>query len=161
MAIYQGPPRPFRLISLVQPEPKHLLAALAVADLTDQEKEWFRRAQRDDGCFYFVVQRQERLLGQVFLHDIDRNEQEALIGYHVFRSKDRRHGYGSDALRAICDYAAGELHLRRLLVITSLDNVASRRIAVKAGFRELGAAREGPQLVVCERLPGIETSPSP
>ena len=160
MAIYQGPPRPFRLISLVQPEPKHLLAALAVADLTDQEKEWFRRAQRDDGCFYFVVQRQERLLGQVFLHDIDRKEQEALIGYHVFRSEDRRQGYGSDALRAICDYAAGELHLRRLTVITSLDNLASRRIAVKAGFRELGTAREGPHLVVYERLPRAEAEPA-
>ena len=160
MAIYQGPPRPFRLISLVQPEPKHLLAALALANLTDEEKGWFRRAQTDDGCFYFVFQRQERLIGQIVLHDIDRKEQEALIGYHVFRPEDRRQGYGSDALKAICDYAAGEFHLRRLVVITSLDNLASRRIAVKAGFRELGAAREGPHLVVYERLPGAKDEPA-
>ena len=144
----------------MQPEPKHLVAALAEADLTDEEKEWFRRAQRDDGCFYFVVQHQAKLIGQVVLHDIDRKEQEALIGYHVFRSEDRRQGYGSDALRAICDYAAGELHLRRLLVITSLDNLASRRIAIKAGFRELGPAREGPQLIVYERLPGATDEPA-
>ena len=160
MAIYQGPPRPFRLISLVQPEPKHLLAALAVADLTDEEKGWFRRAQTDDGCFYFVVQRQERLIGQIVLHDIDRKEQEALIGYHVFQPEDRRQGFGSDALKAICDYAAGELRLRRLVVITSLDNLASRRIAIKADFREIGPAREGPQLVVYERLPGGKNEPA-
>ncbi len=160
MAIYQGPPRRFRLISLVQPEPKHLLAALAVADLTDEEKEWFRRAQRDDGCFYFVIQRQGRLIGQILLHDIDRKQQEALVAYHLFRPEDRHQGYGTDALRAIYDYASGELHLRRLVVITSLDNLAARRIAVKAGFREVGAAREGPQLVVYERLPGAEDEPA-
>ena len=160
MAVYEGSPLPFRLISLVQPEPKHLLAALAVADLTDEEKGWFRRAQRDDGCFYFAVQRQGTLIGQVVLHDIDRKEQEALIGYHVFRPEDRHQGYGTDALRAICDYASGELHLRRLVIITVLDNLASRRIAVKAGFREVGAAREGPQLVVYERLQGAKDEPA-
>ena len=160
MAVYEGPPRRFRLISLVQPKPQELFRALAAADLPNWVKQWFSSAQSDEGCFYFGIQRKGRLVGQILLHDIDRKQQEALVAYHLFRPEDRGQGYGTDALRAICDYTAGELHLRRLVIITALDNLASRRIAVKASFREVGAAREGPQLVVYERLPGAEDEPA-
>ena len=136
----------------MEPEPRQLLTALATTDLTDSQKDWFHRAQSDNWCFFFAVQRREGLIGQILVHDIDWTRSEALIGYHLFRPEDRGQGYGTAALRALCDYAFRTLGLRRLVIITSRDNVASRRIAAKAGFRELGVAREGPNLVVYQQL---------
>ncbi len=84
------------------------------------------------------------------LHDMDLGAGEGMVGYHIFRTRDRGRGYGTSALNALCSYAL-ELGLQRLVVITSVDNAASRRIAEKCGFRFIGPAREGPHLVVFER----------
>jgi len=112
---------------------------------------WFARAQRDDRCMYFAIQHEHELIGQIMLHDIDAPQREAMVGYHIFQLAQRGHGYGTAALTALCSYAFGTLGLMRLVAITSLDNVASRRLAAKCAFRELGAAREEPHLVVYER----------
>ena len=134
----------------MQPEPEQLLPALATADLTDGAKQWFSRAQSDEGCVYFTIQQEGRLIGQTLLHDIDREQREALVGYHIFRTAQRGRGYGTAALAALCHYAFEEGALQHLVMITSIDNTASRRIAEKCGFREIGPAREGPHLVAYE-----------
>ena len=133
-------------------------AALSQADLPDDQKMWFERAEHDARCVYFGIRRAHELIGQIFLHDLEVARREAMVGYHVFQPSRRGRGYGSAALTAICSYAFGALRLRRLVAITSLDNAASRRIAEKCGFRELGAAREGPHLIVYERTSSITTS---
>ena len=152
MTVYRGPPLPDGRISLVEPDHDEVVAALQVADLTDHQKSWFERARWDNGCYYFCLQHEGNVAGQVIVHDIDWEAKEAMVGYHLFRSENRGRGLGSAALIALCEYAFGRLGLRRLVAITSYDNVASRRIAAKAGFRELGPAREGPNLVVYEQL---------
>ena len=152
MTVYRGPPLSRSPISLVEPEPRQFLTALATADLADSQKDWFHRAQSDNGCFFFAVQHQGSVAGQIVLHDIDWEAKEAMVAYHLFRTENRGRGLGTAALKALCGYAFGRLGLRRLVAITSYDNVASRRIAAQAGFRELGAAREGANLVVYEQL---------
>ena len=152
MTVYRGPPLSRSPISVVQPDHDNVVDALLVADLTEHQKGWFERAQWEKDCYYFGVRHQGSIAGQIVLHDIDWEAKEAMVGYHLFRSESRGSGWGSAALKALCEYAFGRLVLRRLVAITSYDNVASRRIAAKAGFRELGAAREGPNLVVYEQL---------
>ena len=152
MTIYRGPPLSRSPISLVEPDHHVVVEAVHVADLTEHQKSWFERARWDKGCYYFGVQHQGKVAGQIVLHDIDWEAKEAMVAYHLFRTENRGRGLGTAALKALCEYAFGRLGLRRLVAITSYDNVASRRIVAKAGFRELGAAREGPNLVVYEQL---------
>lgn len=152
MTVYGGPPLARSPISLVAPDHDEVADALHIADLTEHQKGWFERARRDKDCYYFGVQHQGSIAGQIFLHDIDWEAKEAMVGYHLFRSENRGRGWGSAALKALSEYGFGRLELRQLVAITSYDNVASRRVAAKAGFRELGPAREGPDLVVYERL---------
>ena len=152
MAFYDGPPIAHDNLSLDKPRPSELTKSLRTADLNDEQKGWFERAEHDDACLFFAVFWDHVLIGQFFLHDADWSKREALVGYHIFQAGERGRGSGTAALTLLCDYAAGELGLRRLVAITGIDNQASRRIASKSGFREIDPAREGTHLVVYQRL---------
>ncbi|MEX1254323.1 MAG: GNAT family N-acetyltransferase [Dehalococcoidia bacterium] len=150
MTVYDGPALPAGPVSLVLPNEGLLRDALESADLADHETTWFDRARADHAIHYFAIERDGRLIGQIMLHDIDSAAGEGMVGYHIFLPEDRGQGSGSAALQAVCRYAFEQLDLRRLVAITTHDNAASRRIAVKARFREIGPAREGPDLVCYE-----------
>lgn len=151
MSIYEGlevGAGPVRITSVGSPEVE---AACATAELSEHQKTWFERAQRDERCVYFGIRSEGELKGQILLHDIDAARGEAMVGYHIFQASQRGLGIGTKALTELCTYAFATLRIRRLVAITSLDNMPSRRIATKCGFRERGAAREGSHLVVYER----------
>ena len=150
MAVYGGAARLSGPVALTAPRPDALAVALTTAELVDDAKTWFAQARNEESVLYFTIEAAGRLVGQIVLHDIDLPLREAMVGYHVFRAEDRGQGYGTAALRGLCAYAAQEMHLRRLVAITSLDNSPSRRRAIKAGFREIGPAREGPHLIAYE-----------
>jgi RimJ/RimL family protein N-acetyltransferase len=139
-------------VSLRAPAAGAVRLALAAAELTAHQVAWFERAASDDAIVYFAVSVKGRLGGQIMLHDIDRDGGVALVGYHIFRADDRGQGAGTATLALLCEYAFGELALRRLVAITGVANVASQRIAEKCGFTNKGKAREGAHLVVFERL---------
>ncbi len=50
----------------------------------------------------------------------------------------RRHGIASRAVALACRIAFADLRFRCLRVVVDPDNVASRRVAVRNGFREVG-----------------------
>jgi len=152
---YGGEPMQSGRVSLCAPTRRELSSAIAHSDLDEHQRGWFRRAERDDATLYFGVHVQDRVIGQIFLHDV--SGREAMVGYHVFRRADRRNGYGTEALSGLCEFALGGLAMRRLVAITGVGNAASRRIAMKCGFREIGAAREGPHLVCYERCRDTRT----
>ena len=152
MAVYDGPPIDNGLVALVTPELDELTIALATADITESEKGWFERAQSQEDLLYFSITLDAKLIGQMFLHDMDPDRHKAMVGYHIFDAEKRGKGYGTDALDALCHYALHDLGLDRLVMITTLENTASRRIAEKCDFQSIGPAREGPHLIVYERL---------
>ena len=47
----------------------------------------------------------------------------------------QRHGYATEAARALIDYAFGVMHLKRIVATTEYDNVASMGVMRKAGMR--------------------------
>ena len=152
MALYAGPPLECGSIALVKPDAGEVSAALAKADITDGAKGWYGRAQSQEALLYFSVALSTKLVGQIFLHDMDLDQHEAMVGYDIFDAEERRRGYGTAALDALCHYAVANLGLHRLVMITALENTASRRIAEKCGFLNIGPAREDPDLIVYERL---------
>ena len=62
------------------------------------------------------------------------------IGYWVAREA-RGRGVGTTALKALCSWAVNELGLKRLDLLTDPDNLASQRVAEKAGFQREGIMR--------------------
>lgn len=150
MALYDGPDLSLGAVSLAAPSPTRFATALREADLAGEEHTWFERAKHDDACLFFAMHRDNVVVGQIFFHDADWPKHESLVGYHIFRTDQRGRGTGTAALKLLRDYGARDLGLQRVVAITSIDNRASRGIASKAGFREIGPAREGEHLVVYE-----------
>jgi len=62
------------------------------------------------------------------------------IGYWVAREA-RGRGTATEALKALCRWCVDTLELKRLELLTDPDNVASQRVAEKAGFRREGILR--------------------
>ncbi len=107
---------------------------------------WARTRQ---DAYYFAIYRRAEAVGQIFLHDVDRHAATALVGYHLFEAHARGRGVGTRALGLLQEYAAEETDLKRLVIITTRDNAASRRVAEKRGFEYVGPQREHPEIGLC------------
>ena len=118
-------------------------------DVARRVERWLSRAQRQDDVRYFSAHEGAALVGQIFLHDIDTEHAEALVGYHLFERRFRGRGIGTKMLALLQRYVREETTLRRLVAITSDDNVASQRVALKCGFVHTGPPREDPVHGMC------------
>ena len=69
-----------------------------------------------------------------------RAEGRANISYWTYR-EHRGRGIATQAVRLVCEYAARELRIARVQLMTDVENAASRAVARKAGFVEEGVLR--------------------
>lgn len=76
---------------------------------------------------------------------IHREADCAEVGF-LFSPESQGKGYGSESLRAICDYAFRQGGIRRLTATVTFGNVASRKTLEKIGFRLEGELRESYQI---------------
>jgi ribosomal-protein-alanine N-acetyltransferase len=103
----------------------------------------YRREIRNDLAYpFFVFRKQDdALMGGCTLTNVRRGvTQSAAIGYWI-GERYARHGYMYAALRASLPFVFGILGLHRLEAACIPENEASRRLLLKAGFREEGRAR--------------------
>jgi RimJ/RimL family protein N-acetyltransferase len=80
------------------------------------------------------------IVGSIGLFHADWEVRSAEIGYGV-RSGERGKGYASEALRAVAGWALTEGGIQRAWLTANTDNLASIRVAEKAGFRREGTLR--------------------
>jgi RimJ/RimL family protein N-acetyltransferase len=104
------------------------------------ERETLERLSK--GQNYAIVERgTDELLGNCGLMDVDHIHRSAEVGLFIGEETKRGLGYGSEALRLICDYGFNVLNLGNIMLKTYSYNeraVASYR---KVGFREIGRRR--------------------
>jgi RimJ/RimL family protein N-acetyltransferase len=81
-----------------------------------------------------------RIVGSIGLFHADWEVRSAEIGYGVSGSQ-RGKGYASEALGAVARWALTEGGIQRAWLTASTGNVASVRVAEKAGFRREGTLR--------------------
>ena len=60
----------------------------------------------------------------------------------VILDAERRKGYATEALNAMCDYASNVLHLHQLYGVVGKDNQAALALYDKAGFEHQEALRD-------------------
>jgi RimJ/RimL family protein N-acetyltransferase len=90
------------------------------------------------GPYQFAVAEDGRVVGPIGMRVNE--SRTGHIGYWCAPGS-RGRGVVSRALVALCRYGFGELGLERLELITDPDNLASQRVAEKAGFRREGVLR--------------------
>jgi RimJ/RimL family protein N-acetyltransferase len=92
--------------------------------------------------FEFVIcSSSGRFLGACGLNSIDSVNARANLGYWV-RSTETRHGIATEATRQLVRWAFQNTDLIRLEIVVAKDNLASLRVAEKAGAIREGTLRQ-------------------
>jgi RimJ/RimL family protein N-acetyltransferase len=81
-----------------------------------------------------------RIVGSISLFHADWEVRSAEIGYGV-RGDGRGKGYATEALAALARWALSQGGIQRAWLTADADNLASVRVAEKAGFRREGTLR--------------------
>lgn len=97
------------------------------------------RGEFGDAHRFVIVDEAGGHLGNVGLNDLDALNRRANLGYWV-RSDRAGRGIATEAVRQLVTFAFAETDLERLEVVVSVENVASLRVAEKAGARDEGVA---------------------
>lgn len=97
----------------------------------------------------WLVVHRGAVIGDCGLHGLPDAQGQVEIGYGLAEGW-RGRGFGTEVVRTVADWLLGQPGVRALRAHTLPDNLASRRVLQKAGFRELGLD-EGQ--VLYERLP--------
>lgn len=148
-------------VSLRPPIPEIIHHSPKSSDVLSEVEGWRSTALAADDIYYFSIYRDDELVGQIFLHDIDWQIGESLVGYHLFQPRFRGIGIGTKALALLQRFVAEWGKLSRLIIITSADNTASQRVAQKCGFHYVGPPREDPNGLVFEWIvPKLTDQPS-
>ncbi len=87
-----------------------------------------------------VTDLDDRLLGTIVYFSVGTPDAFE-IGYHLFDAASRGRGLMSEALRLAVRYLFERHDVTRLQIATAADNEASKRLALKCGFRFEGALR--------------------
>lgn len=92
---------------------------------------------------HFVIQGNDGVaVGIATLTDIDWKNRKAFHGMKIANVQDRHKGIGTDAVMAIMRYAFDELQLNRLDGRWFEDNLASKNMYMKCGWKEEGIRKE-------------------
>jgi [ribosomal protein S5]-alanine N-acetyltransferase len=90
------------------------------------------------GSYYVLVAEDGSVLGRFNLYRFT-DDGTAELGYRVAQHAAGR-GVATAAVQELCRLAAARRGLRTLKAATNLDNVASQKVLVKAGFVPVGPA---------------------
>lgn len=97
--------------------------------------------ERNDEWSFLIVDAEDQLLGSCGIHRLDLKNGVGELGYWVKTSATRR-GIASEATRQLCRWAFEEAGLERIEILASIENLASQRVAEKAGGIREGLLRQ-------------------
>ncbi|MDD9932529.1 MAG: GNAT family N-acetyltransferase [Myxococcales bacterium] len=110
----------------------------------EESRQWLTQevARRVDGSGYAfaILDAAGAYCGGCGLNAIDRANRRANLGYWV-RTSHRGQGLATEAVRQLSAWAFEHTDLIRLEIVASIENVASIRVADKAGAVREGIAR--------------------
>ena len=121
------------------------LAVRAPFSLAMEEK-WFDQMvehQGKDRYMFVICLLDGRPIGSTDLREINMEDGHAAFGIAIGEKELWGRGYGTEALRAICDFGFGQLRLERIELDVYAGNPRAQRSYEKAGFTIEGTLRRG------------------
>lgn len=110
----------------------------------DQHKAWFDSVQQRNDLVIFGIRRLDgnKLIGSCQLNSINQIHRSAQLQIRIGEPSERGHGYGTQAVRLLLDFAFKDLNLHRVYLHVFRTNVAAIRTYVKSGFVQEGLLRQ-------------------
>ena len=107
----------------------------------ESEREWILQ-NSNQYEFAVVTLRDDKLIGNCSIHDIDQQKQCAEIGLFIGDEENRSKGYGQDVLNLLLDYAFNYLNLNNIMLKVFSFNERAINCYKKVGFKEIGRRRQ-------------------
>lgn len=132
---------------LVQKNSDHLSEFLDFVSLTKEVKDsenFIKRSiaqesQENENVFFITDN--DKIIGCIDLHNIDKTNKKAEIGYWLDKDYTRKNII-SDCVDKVCQIAFDKLNLNKLIILAEETNQASNSVAQKVGFYLDGIERE-------------------
>ena len=125
------------------PELENFVVGWAFPLSLEQQKQWFEKNMNDQKNFRFVIETpDDGAVGIVTLTSIDWKNRTATHGIKLANKEKRTKGIGTDTVMALMRYAFEELGLHRLDGSWFDENIASKSLYKKCGWKEEGVKRE-------------------
>lgn len=122
---------------------------LSTAQVKKRLEKVEKQIEEEKNNFYFTIRRRsenleenDRLIGFARFYWIEWNFGVGRVQLGIGDSKDRRQGYGREALDILLRFAFAELNLYAVRAVIPEYNTAARKLFVNAGFVEEGCQRE-------------------
>jgi len=80
----------------------------------------------------------DQALGMIDIFEFDFKNNRAGIGILIKETKDRKHGFASEALKLLTDYCFNHLYLHQLYCSISEENTSSINLFINQGFKKIG-----------------------
>jgi RimJ/RimL family protein N-acetyltransferase len=108
-----------------------------------QHAAWFSAVQQDCSTAIFGIRLREddRLIGYCQLVNIHWTHRSAELRIRLGEEQDRNHGYGSQAVQLLVEFAFRDLNLHRVMVHVFANNTRAERVYEKVGFLREGVLR--------------------
>ena len=106
------------------------------------QERWYEKHFADHNFRFIIETEEDGAVGVATLLDIDWKNRNAEHGIKLAKKAIRGKGIGKDAVMAIMRYAFDELGLERLNGSWFADNVASKTMYMKCGWKEEGIRRK-------------------
>ena len=103
--------------------------------------DWIQKQSNDKSTFRAIIDVSGLGIGTIILSDIDMKNGNAEIHIKLADANMRGKGYGTDAVRALTNFALNELRLNCVYCRVHADNIASQKMFLKCGFKQEGVLR--------------------
>ena len=106
----------------------------------EKERNWVREKLAEKAVLFSMIEKN----GGAFIGNIelmDPTDTEAELGVAITDAKQEL-GYGTEAIRAVTEYAFAQLGLKRIFLKVYPDNARAIRVYEKCGFREYDRTEE-------------------
>lgn len=107
-----------------------------------EEEEFLKKVGESKSDVFWVIETEGRAIGASGIHRIDWINAHGVTGTVIGDKAAWRKGYGSESMALRTEYAFRQLNLHKLTSGAFMRNEASKRALAKAGYREVGVARE-------------------
>jgi ribosomal-protein-alanine N-acetyltransferase len=95
----------------------------------------------EDSPWGIALRETDKIIGNIHLMDMDAKHCKAEVGFVLARAYHNQ-GIMTEALKAVLNFALGELGLNRVEGFCAVDNLASAAVMRKAGMKCEGRLRE-------------------
>lgn len=123
------------------PEIENLVVGWAFPLSKYGQQKWYEKHFADQDFRFIIETAEDGAVGVATLLDIDWKNRMAEHGIKLANKERRGKGIGTDAVMAIMRYAFDELGLNRLNGSWFPENVASKNMYMKCGWKEEGVRR--------------------